>query len=55
MTLADRAAQVSLLLGILLVLQPWSPDGLRFGFFVTLIATILHIVTTHLRLPGTER
>lgn len=55
MILVDRAAQMSLLLGILLVFQPWWSGGLRLGFSVTLLATVLHIVTTHLLLPDTER
>jgi hypothetical protein len=54
MILVDRTAQVGLLLGILLVLQPWLPGGLRLGFSVTLLATVLHIVTTHLLLPDKE-
>lgn len=53
--LADRAAQAGLALGILLVLQPWWMPGLRCGFFLTLLATVLHIVTTHLQPPGDAR
>jgi hypothetical protein len=38
----------SLVLGLILILQPWWHGGLRVGFFVTLVATIGYIVTSHL-------
>jgi len=41
-------------LGTLLMLQPFWSDGLKWGFFMTLAATILEIVTGHL-LPETPR
>jgi hypothetical protein len=38
-------------LGTLLMLQPFWSDGLEWGFFMTLTATVLEIVTGHM-LPG---
>ncbi len=49
----DRFAQIGLGAGIALALQPWWGPGLRAGFFVTLVATVLHIVTSHLD-PGAK-
>jgi len=34
--------------GIALVVQPWWNDGLRIGFFVTLVTTIMYIVVSHI-------
>ena len=34
--------------GLIIILQPWWHGGLRVGFFVTLIATVGYIVTSHL-------
>jgi hypothetical protein len=45
---ADRALLGSMGLGALLMLQPYWPLGLEVGFFLTLVATILEIVTAHL-------
>jgi hypothetical protein len=53
-TLLDRLALGGIALGFILVFQPWG-GTLRSGFFVTLVATILHVVTSHLELPGTGR
>jgi len=35
-------------LGVLLMLQPVWTHGLRVGFFVTLVSTVLEIVTAHM-------
>jgi hypothetical protein len=48
----DRAAQTGLVAGISLVLQPWWDQGLRVGFFVTLVATVLHIITSHIQMTS---
>jgi hypothetical protein len=34
--------------GTCLKLQPIWADGLRWGFFMTLVSTVLEIVTAHL-------
>lgn len=47
MSWLDSIARYGLAIGILLTLQPWWDDGLGAGFFVTLVATILHIITSH--------
>ena len=44
----DRVAMVSITGGILLLVQPWWQAGFRLGFFATIAATLLHIVTSHL-------
>ncbi|NKB67802.1 MAG: hypothetical protein GKR89_12130 [Candidatus Latescibacteria bacterium] len=44
----DRGAQMGLVLGVSLMLQPWWQGGLRWGFFATAGFTLLHIVTSHL-------
>jgi hypothetical protein len=49
--LADRALLSGMGLGTLLMLQPFWSDGLKWGFFMTLGATVLEIVTGHM-LPG---
>lgn len=46
MTTLDRIARVGLAVGIGCLLQPWWADGFRYGFFVTLACTLLHIVTS---------
>lgn len=38
-----------MVLGLVLILQPWWTNGLRAGFFVTLLATIGYIVTSHMQ------
>ena len=44
----DRCALFAMACGVALMLQPWWGSGLRVGFFVTLGATLLQIVTGHL-------
>ena len=44
----NRAAFGAMLCGILLVVQPVWHTGFRIGFFITLGATILAIVLSHL-------
>ena len=44
----DRVAQVGMVLGVGLILQPWWGAGFRWGFFVTAGGALLHIVTSHL-------
>ena len=39
--------------GIALVVQPWWNNGLRVGFFVTLVTTIAYIVVSHI--PDKEK
>ncbi|MBT4497064.1 MAG: hypothetical protein HOC74_05045 [Gemmatimonadetes bacterium] len=46
----DRLAQVGMVVGVGLMLQPWWSDGLRAGFFATALFTLLHIVTSHMQL-----
>ncbi|MBT3605921.1 MAG: hypothetical protein HOE48_08405 [Candidatus Latescibacteria bacterium] len=43
----DKIAQIGILVGIIAIFQPYWVGGLRMGFFVTLLATVLHIVTSH--------
>jgi hypothetical protein len=51
--LLDRVALGGIALGFLLVFQPWG-GLLRAGFFVTLVSTILHVVTSHLEIPPAD-
>ena len=44
----DRIALAGITGGILLLVQPWWHAGFRVGFFATLAAAGLHIVTSHL-------
>jgi hypothetical protein len=39
-----------MLLGMVLMLQPYWAEGLRYGFFATAFFTVLHIVTSHMQL-----
>ena len=48
--LFDRAAQLIMVSGAVMLLQPWWREGFRFGFFVAATGTILHLVTSHWRL-----
>ena len=50
-SILDKIARIGMAGGIGLIFQPWWEDGLRFGFFATLVFTILHIVTSHLVAP----
>lgn len=43
----DRIAQMGMLVGVALMLNPWWKEGLRYGFFATALCTILHIYTSH--------
>ena len=45
----DRLAWIGMVTAVAVMLQPWWPDGLRFGFFATLVFTVLHIFTSHRR------
>jgi hypothetical protein len=47
MIILDRIALLGLLVGVAIIIQPWWHDGLRTGFFVTIIFTVLHIITSH--------
>jgi len=47
MVILDRIALIGMLLGVSFIIQPWWSEGLRVGFFVTLIFTVLHIITSH--------
>ena len=49
----DRIALAGIAGGMLLLVQPWWQGGFRLGFFVTMAATLMHIVTSHL--VGAER
>ncbi len=46
--LSDRVLLGGMALGTLLMLQPVWAGGLKCGFFVTLVATVLEIVTGHM-------
>ena len=44
---ADRIARLGMVLGVVLILQPWWAGGLRWGFGATAVFTLLHIVASH--------
>jgi hypothetical protein len=44
----DRLTLWGMALGVALLLQPWWAAGFQVGFFVTLAATVLQIVASHL-------
>ena len=48
---ADRATLAGMAVGLGVMLQPWWSEGLRVGFFVTLVATLAQTVFGRLR-PG---
>lgn len=48
----DKTAQAGMAMGVALMLQPWWGQGLQYGFFVTAISTLLHILTSHLQQPS---
>ena len=50
----DRLAWIGMVTAISVMLQPWWPGGLRYGFFAALIFTLLHLVTSHRRPTGEE-
>lgn len=43
----ERATLVVMATGVALMLQPWWPDGMRVGFFVTLAGTLAQIIMGH--------
>jgi len=50
--LLDRMAQGGMTAGVALMLNPWWPEGLRYGFFATALFTVMHIVTSHMDLDA---
>ena len=44
----DLVARVGLAAGVAFLLQPWWAEGFRYGFFVTILFTVAHIITSHL-------
>jgi hypothetical protein len=50
----DRVARVGMVVGVGLMLEPWSGQGLRWGFFATAGFTLLHIVTSHWELADEQ-
>ena len=50
----DLVARLGLGLGVASMLQPWWTEGFRYGFFVTGVCAVLHIVTRHLVTPAEE-
>jgi hypothetical protein len=48
----DRGSLAGIALGVALIVQPWWAEGFRAGFFVTLAATALQVVASHLRQEG---
>ena len=52
MNLLDKIAQIGIGVGIVVIFQPFWDGGLKVGFFATLLATLLHVVTSHLIIPG---
>ncbi|HCL28207.1 MAG TPA: hypothetical protein DIC52_07205 [Candidatus Latescibacteria bacterium] len=44
----DLIARVGLAAAVGCMLQPWWLDGFRYGFFLTVLCTLLHIVTSRL-------
>jgi hypothetical protein len=47
----DRLALTGMVAGLLLLLSPWGNWPFRAGFLLVLVATVLHIVTSHLIKP----
>lgn len=48
--LLDRAVLGALGVGLALYVMPWWPDGrLGAAFWLTLVATLLHVYTSHRR------
>jgi hypothetical protein len=46
----DRAAMIGLALGLALYVLPfWREGRLRPAFWITLVATLLHVYTSHKR------
>jgi len=44
----DRMTLIAIAVGIAVMLQPWWLKGFRVGFFLTLLATVAQIVTSHM-------
>src|SRR5262249_51036310 len=44
----DKFSLICMALGAAMMLQPWWSNGFRAGFFVTICATILQIIVSHL-------
>ena len=42
----DRCARVGMVAGVGLMLQPFWGTGLKYGFFVAIVGTLLHVVTS---------
>ena len=42
----DRCALMGMVAGVGLMLQPFWGVGLRYGFFVAIVCTLLHVVTS---------
>lgn len=51
-SLFDKMAQIGMALGLVLIFQPYWHGGLKWGFFVTLASTLLHIITSHMIVPN---
>ncbi len=51
MRILDILALAGMGFGMALILQPWWPGGFRWGFFLSLAFTILHIFTSHMNRP----
>ena len=51
-TWLDRIALAGMGASLAIVLQPWWSGGLRIGFFLTAVFTVLQIVTSHVIAPG---
>jgi hypothetical protein len=49
----DRAALAALALGLVLYVMPWWREGrLAVAFWLTFVATLLHVYTSHQRTEG---
>jgi len=44
----ETAALLGMALGVGTMLQPWWDGGMRAGFVLTAVCTVLQIVTSHL-------
>ena len=42
----DCCARVGMVVGVGLMLQPFWGPGLKYGFFVAALSTLLHVVTS---------
>jgi hypothetical protein len=48
MATLDKFSLIAMAAGVAMMLQPWWSGGFQVGFFVTLAATVMQIVTSHL-------